>query len=356
MPSIAASPIQPYDHPSAWRGADLRSDPTRWTLVLDERHNRELREALAHAHSRGAQVPSLAAQDFPLPSLAPILDAMRREVMLGRGFCPVKGLRIADLSTADAALIYWGIGRHMGQPLAQNAQGEVLGHVTDLGVDFQRDPNVRGYQTRLRLPFHDDNADLVGLMCLQQARSGGLSRLVSSTTLYNVVLERRPDLMPVLAGPWYFDRRGETPRGKAPWYTGPFFEHRNGRLFCRYNRTYVESAQRLPEVPRLTPAQIEALELMDDLCYDPELHLEMDLEPGDMQFVNNYTVLHSRSRYEDWPQPERRRYLLRLWLETGLIEELPDSWAERHEEWKGWQLDPSPPILDPSMRRAALAH
>lgn len=347
--------LQRYEHPSAWRGAELagRSD---WQLRLSADHNRELRQAMAHARARGAEVPALKAQDFPLPTLAPVLDAMRREVVDGRGFCLVKGFDISDLPAPDAALIYWGIGSHMGSPMAQNAQGEVLGHVTDLGVDFRADPNVRGYQTRLRLPFHNDNADIVGLLCLQPARQGGLSRVVSSTAIYNAVLEQRPDLMDVMCGDWFMDRRGEVPAGQKPYYTGAFFEWVGDRLFCRYNRTYIESAQRFDELPRLTPRQIEALDLMDTLCYDKSLHLDMALEAGDMQFVNNYTVLHSRTTYEDWPEPERRRYLLRLWLNTGLVKELPASWSERYADWQAWQLDPKPPIFDLSMRRAELAH
>jgi Taurine catabolism dioxygenase TauD, TfdA family len=344
-----------YRHPSAWRGADLagRSD---WQLHLSAEHNRELRQALAHARSRGAEIPSLTAADFPLPTLAPVIDALRREVIDGRGFYLVRGLQIADLPTPDTALIYWGIGAHMGSPMAQNAQGEVLGHVTDLGVDFRNNPNVRGYQTRLRLPFHNDNADIVGLLCLQSARQGGLSRVVSSTALYNHVAEHRPDLMDVMCSPWHMDRRGEVPAGQKPYYSGAFFEWVGGRLFCRYNRTYIESALRFDELPRLTARQVEALDLMDALCHDKSLHLDMALEPGDMQFVNNYTVLHSRTHYEDWPEPERRRYLLRLWLNTGLVKALPASWEERYADWRKWQLDPRAPIFDLSMRRAELAH
>lgn len=347
--------VQTYCHPSAWRGADMakRSD---WRFTLDAAHNHELRQALAHARARGVQVPALRADDFPLPTLASVFEAMRREVIDGRGFCLVKGLQTAGLAASDVALIYWGIGSHVGSPMAQNAQGEVLGHVTDLGVDFHRDTNVRGYQTRLRLPFHNDQADIVALLCLQPARSGGLSRLVSSTALHNAVIEQRPDLMDVMTGTWYLDRRGETPEGKDPYYTGAFFERVGGRLFCRYNRAYIESAQRFSDVPRLSARQIEALDLMDTLCHDPSMHLEMPLDAGDMQFVNNYTMLHSRSRYEDWPEPERRRYLLRLWLNTGLVTELPASWADRYEDWKDWQLDPRPPVFDLSMRHAVLAH
>ncbi len=355
MTTVQTTDFQPYVHPSAWRATDLRKD-LAWRIQLTPEHNRELRQALAHARAQGIDIPALDAAQFPLPSLAPTLAALRLELMEGRGFCLIKGLVIADLAPRDAALIYWGIGRHLGTPMAQNAQGDVLGHVTNLGVDFHGDPNTRGYQTPLRLPFHNDLGDIVGLMCLQTAKRGGVSRLVSSTTLYNTVLERRPDLMDVMTGPWYIDRRGENPPHKKPYYVGAFFEYVGQRLFCRYNRTYIQSGQRFEEAPRLTARQVEALDLIDNLCYDPDLQLEMTLEPGDLQFVNNYAVLHSRSSYEDWPEKERRRYLLRLWLNTGLITEMPPSWIDHHDDWKTWELDPRPPIFDLSMRRAELAH
>ena len=355
MTSTTPTSHQPYRHPSAWRSADLR-DASAWCVTLTAAHNRELREALVHARARGVDIPALGEADFPLPTLSPMLAALRLELMEGRGFCLIRGLDIADLPAADSALVYWGIGRHLGTPMAQNAQGDVLGHVTNLGVDFHADPNVRGYQTRLRLPFHNDLGDIVGLMCLQTARRGGLSRLVSSTAIHNAVLERRPDLMDVMTGPWYIDRRGENPAHKAPYYVGAFFERVGERLFCRYNRTYIETAQRFAEVPRLTPRQLEALQLIDDLCYDPDLQLEMALAPGDIQFVNNYTVLHSRTSYEDWPEKERRRYLLRLWLNTGLVTDMPPSWVDHHGDSETWKLDPRPPIFDLSMRRADLAH
>ncbi len=346
---------RPYVHPSAWRAADMRANPD-WRIPLTQAHNRELRLALAHARSNGREIPALSQTDFPLPTLSAMLSVLRQELMNGRGFCLIKGLDITDLPAPDAALIYWGLGRHLGEPMAQNAQGDVLGHITDLGVDFHADPNVRGYQTRLRLPFHNDLGDIVGLMCLQTAKRGGLSRLVSSAAIHNAVLERRPDLMDVMTGPWYIDRRGENPPHKKPYYVGSFFERVGDRLFCRYNRTYIETGQRFDEVPRLSPIQIEALKVIDDLCYDPDLQLEMALEPGDIQFVNNYTVLHSRTTYEDWPEKERRRYLLRLWLNTGLVTKMPPSWEDHHSDWETWQLDPRAPIFDLSMRRAELAH
>jgi hypothetical protein len=345
----------PYAHPSAWRGAEMQRRDD-WILNLTAEHNHELNQALAFAKSRNADIPAMQRADFPLPTLAPAFKGMAKEVVDGRGFVLVRGLDIDALSVPDAARIYWGIGAHLGQGRAQNAQGDMLGHVTDLGVDFRNNANVRGYQTKLRLPFHNDTTDIVGLLCLMPARSGGLSRIVSSTAIHNEVRERRPDLLEVMHQPLCLDRRGETPEGKLPYYQGAIFERVGGRLFCRYNRTYAESAQRFPEVPRLTPAQTEVFDLMDSLCDDPALRLDMDFRRGDMQFISNYTVLHSRTAYEDWPEQERRRYLLRLWLTTGLIDTLPASWVDRQSDSDQWQHNPQPPIFDLSMRRAELAH
>lgn len=351
----AATNVRPYEHPSVWTGAQIaRRDD--WMVRLTEADNRELREAMAVAKSRGAAIPSLAKEDFPLPRVGPMLRALREEIVDGRGFALIRGLAIDDLPVQDAALVYWGIGSHMGRGRAQNAQGDILGHVTDLGLDFRADNNVRGYQTRQRLPFHNDTTDIVALMCLSPARHGGLSRIVSSTAIHNEVLSRRPDLFEVLCAPMCIDRRGEGDPGRKPYYTGATFERLGERLFCRYNRTYIESAQRFPEVPRLDAKQIEALDLVDELCNDPDMHLDMTLARGDMQFVNNYTVLHSRTDYEDWPERERRRYLLRLWLDTGLVAERPASYADRDADTLEWQRNPKPPVFDLSLRRAELAH
>ncbi|MBL8382852.1 MAG: TauD/TfdA family dioxygenase [Burkholderiales bacterium] len=347
--------MKPYDHPSAWRGADLRRSD-QWLLRLSAADNDELQAALAIAKARGASIPNLTADDFPLPTLGGRIAAMLDDLVDGRGFTLVRGFDIHRHPIQDAALIYWGLGAHMGVGRAQNAQGELLGHVTDLGVDYHTDAKVRGYQTRLLLPFHNDTLDLVGLLCVHPARRGGLSRIVSSTAIHNAVLARRPDLLDVMYQPFHTDRRGEEPPGKPPYYTGAFFEWQDGRLFCRYNRSYIESAQRFAQLPRLSARQVEALDLMDSLCNDPEFHLDMNLEPGDMQFICNYTTLHSRTDYEDWPERERRRYLLRLWLETGRFPRRPRSFLERQDDMLIWQQNPQPPVFDLSMRRAELAH
>ncbi|MFM0658381.1 TauD/TfdA family dioxygenase [Paraburkholderia sediminicola] len=345
----------PYQHPSAWIGEAMRGK-TDWIVTLDESENDTLHRAVMQVRQQGLGIPRLQASDLALGSLADKLKHIQSEVMSGRGFVLVEGFDIDRYTLEDTALAYWGIGMHLGSGAAQNAQGDLLGHITNLGVDYRTDPRARGYQTRLKLPFHNDAMDIVGLMCLHPAQSGGLSQIVSSTTIHNEVLRLRPDLMPVACSDFHIDRRGEAPDGERQYYSGPMFSRLDGRLFCRYNRGYIESAQRLPEVPRLSAEQIELMDLIDSLCNDPRLHLPMELKRGDMQFISNYTTLHSRTDYEDGRDPERRRYLLRLWLDSGLLARLPPSFEERYADMRVWQLHPKPPIFDLSAVHTELAH
>ena len=329
---------------------------TDWIWRLSDEENEILFQAVRVARQRGLGIPSLSAADFPLGPMERKLHEVRNEVTRGRGFVLIKGFDIDRYTLEDAALAYWGIGMHMGSGAAQNAQGDLLGHVTNLGVDYRTDPNVRGYQTRLGLPFHNDAMDMVGLLCVYPSPFGGQSLVVSSTTLHNEVLLRRPDLLPVGYQDFCIDRRGEAPKGKLPYYAGPMFNTWGGELICRYNRSYIASAQRFEDVPRMAPQQVELLDLMDSLCAEPELQLAMHLERGDMQFISNYTTLHSRTEYEDGPDPQKCRYLLRLWLDTGLYPDLPASYQDRYEDMRLWLLNPRPPIFDLSAVRTELAH
>jgi hypothetical protein len=204
----------------------------------------------------------------------------------------------------------------------------VLGHVKDLGKS-SRDPAVRIYQTRERQTFHTDSADVVCLMCLRPAKSGGLSSLVSSVTIFNEMRRRRPDLLEVLFEPIETDRRGEVLEGQKPYFTIPVFSWYKGLLSAIYQRQYIESARRFAEVPPLTSLQIEALDLLDSLANDSSLNLLMELQPGDIQIVHNHTILHDRTAFEDWPDAERKRHLLRLWLAPSNARPLPPVYAER---------------------------
>jgi hypothetical protein len=254
---------------------------------------------------------------------------LRHELLHGRGFVLWRGLPVAQWGRRRSAIAFYGLGAHLGKARSQNAQGHVLGHVRDLGLAAS-DPNVRIYQTHERQTFHTDSADIVGLLCLQPARRGGLSALVSSTTLYNELRARRADLAAELLEPLATDRRGEVPVGAKPYFEIPVFNWFDGHLSAIYQRQYINSAQRFADAPRLSKRQIEALDLLDELSNDPALHFTMTLQAGDMQFVHNHALLHDRTAFEDWPEPERRRHLLRLWLAPSDARALPAVFAQRY--------------------------
>jgi TfdA family taurine catabolism dioxygenase TauD len=313
--------------PDAWRGADLVGS-REWIRELTPAEAEELGQAAEGARRRGRELQALTADHFALPVLGPALVRLRTELLWGRGFVLLRGLPTSLARLPEAAWVFWALGTHLGRAVPQNGRGHVLGHVRDLGYDAG-DPHVRLYQTNRRQGFHTDSADLVGLMCLQPARRGGRSALAATPTVYNEVRARRPDLVPVLFEPWHTDHRGEVPPGGRPYFSIPILTFHDGRLTGCYQRSYIESAQRFPDVPRLTDRQIEALDLLDAVLDDPDVHLEMDLQPGDIQLVHNHQILHDRTAFEDWPEPERQRHLLRLWLAPPEGRALPSCFAER---------------------------
>ena len=267
----------------------------------------------------------VSSDDIPTQRLQRILD----EVLNGRGFVLIRALPIERWTRREAALAFLKIGEQLGNLRMQNAEGHLIGHVRDLGRSSD-DPNTRIYQTRERQTHHTDSCDVVGLMCLRTAKSGGLSSLVSSTTIFNEMRRRRPDLLKLLMEPIETDRRGEVPEGGKPYFSIPVFNYHEGLVSAIYQRQYIESARRFPGVPPLTPLQIEALDLLDELANDPKLNLVMELQPGDIQLVHNHTILHDRTAFEDYPEPDRKRHLLRLWLAPVNARPLPQVFAERY--------------------------
>lgn len=313
--------------PAAWYGPDMAARRD-WILTLDAAEVAEIVAATRPLVAREADIAALGPEDFPLPLLAPRLAAMLDELMEGRGFALIRGLDVSGWSMREAATAFFGLGRHLGRACSQNGRGHVLGHVRDLGL-ASTDPSVRIYQTAERQTYHTDSCDVVGLLCLRTAKAGGLSALVSSVTIFNEMRRRRPDLLRLLQQPIATDRRGEVAPGQKPYFMIPAFNWHQGRLSAIYQRQYIDSAQRFRDAPRLTPAMVEALDLFDDLANDPALNFHMALAPGDMQFVFNHTLLHDRTAFEDWPEADRRRHLLRLWLSPDGARPLPAIFAER---------------------------
>ena len=273
---------------------------------------------------------AISEQNFPLPTLGSKLKSLLSELLDGRGFFMLRGLPVERYGLEGSAIAYLGIGRHFGSLRSSNGKGHLLGHVKDVGADI-KDGNTRFYQTNRRLEYHTDSADVVGLLCLQTAKVGGESFIASSMTVYNEILARRPDLLPSAFLPFATDRRGEVPAGMKPWFDIPIFNRHAGHLSGIYLRHYIEEAQRrFPEAPRLSRAQYEVMDLIDALVNDPAIHLQMAFLPGDMQFLHNHQIFHSRNDFENWPEPERHRHLLRLWMAPHEGRPLPEAFAPRY--------------------------
>jgi hypothetical protein len=319
---------QPVAGPSAWTGAEMRGREAEWSYRLSAAEIAELEAAREAVQARGLDLADIHREDFALPTLAPVLDRLRTDVLHGRGFVLLRGVPVEGRPLTESATIYWGIGAHFGSARSQNAKGHLLGHIYDLGGSSATDPTIRSYATAERQNFHIDRCDIVALLCLRRAKSGGLSAIASSMALHNVMLERRPDLLERLYQPFPVDRRGEVPEGKAPFYDAPVFNPYAGQLSVLYSRLHVGSSQRFPDARRLAAEDFEALDMLGELAGDPELRLDMSFMPGDIQFLHNHTILHARTGYEDWPEVERKRHLLRLWLSPPDARPLPPVFSE----------------------------
>jgi Taurine catabolism dioxygenase TauD, TfdA family len=314
--------------PSAWYGPEMASN-SAWIEHLSPVEIDEIERATRRFAATGIDISTMRHSDFPLSELGPKLQRVLLEVLHGRGFALLRGLPAGRWTKREAAIAFFGIGTHLGNARPQNARGHVLGHVKDLGRSSS-DPQARIYQTRERQTYHTDSCDVVALMCLQPAKTGGLSSLVSSVTIFNEMRRRRPDLLEVLFDPIATDQRGEAPEGQGPYFNIPIFNWHAELISAIYQRQYIESARRFPEVPPLAPRQIEALDMFDALANDPALRMFMEFQPGDVQLVHNHTLLHDRTAFEDWPEPERKRHLLRLWLAPPGARPLPEAYAERY--------------------------
>ena len=315
--------------PSAWVGPDMQSRQSQWLYTLTAEDIDDLENAARHYLSLNRDIGEVTKTDFPLQRFAAHLDLMKTKLLEGHGFEVLRGLPVEHYTQETAAAIFCGIGAHLGSARSQNAAGHILGHVRNIGVD-PNDPNARIYQTAARQSFHTDSADVVGLLCLREAKEGGDSLLVSAETIYNRMREDCPDLLERLFDPIATDRRGEIPDGMKPYMTIPPLSLHNDKLTVFYQRQYIDSALRFDDAMRLSSKHKEALDRFDSLANDPALHLSMRLKPGDMQFVYNHSQLHDRTGFVDWPDPSQRRHLFRLWLSIEGDRELPECFTQRY--------------------------
>src|SRR5262245_6926123 len=258
--STAAVPRAPIAAPAVWTATDV-ADPTRWTIELTDSQRDELAAVARSARAVGRTPATLDLLEVPLPSMAETLGRIVEHLATGRGFVLLRGFPVDLLDAGEVELAYVALGLHLGTPVSQDGAGTLLGHVRDERIE-RTGPEVRLYRTRRRQDFHTDGADVIGLLCLRAARSGGDSKLASSHAVYNEILRRRPDLLDVLYEPMWWDRNGEEAPGEDPAFPLPVFHDVEGTPRVFFIGWYIRDAQRHPQVPRLSTAQLEALDLI----------------------------------------------------------------------------------------------
>jgi len=313
-----------------WIGADIASGDG-WKHQLDIHEIRDLKSMATVIRPKlggdANRLMSISKDQFNIGSLAKRLRNLYRNLKQGSGIALLKGLPIDELELIDVAIIYWGIGRHLGEATPNNSDGDMLGHVMDLGKK-QSDPNSRGYQTRETMDYHCDQSDIVALICIRGAKSGGESRVASSVAMYNELLRRHPEYAQALTKPLYWTKHGEYADGERPWYRSAVFNFFNGQLCTSFGPKHILKGHNLPDIPALTGVQREAIRVAEQIA--DQQRCDMIFEPGDIQFLNNYVALHTRSEFEDFDEPERKRLLWRLWL-------MNDDLRPRTAYSKQWQ-------------------
>ena len=319
----------PLEDPAAWRG-DRMAGRSDWIIPLDETMVAELESSVAAVAARGIDLFEVTRPDFPLPKMAGHFETMLRELEGGRGFALLRGLPVARWSDAENRIAIWGLGAHLGLPVGQDLAGNLLHDVRDTGRKFGSDSSIRYYQTNHAIRLHTDGGDVFALGCVRQGASGGRSLVVSAVEVFNEIVRRRPDLAVVLQEDFWMDARGQRPDG-ARCQVLPIYTHHEGHLSILLKPEYIHSAQRFDDVPRLTDAQREALDLFHRITREPGVALEFDLRPGDVLLASNHTIMHGRTGFEDASEPAQGRHMLRLWLTIPNGRPLPPHYADTRE-------------------------
>ena len=308
-----------------WRAVDLAGS-NGWCRRFGASEIDEIDSALRHARiaNPALDLSRLAPADFPLPTFAAEIAALCDDLVEGPGVKIFEGFPVDRYRPDELRAIYWGLSVHIGTPVTQSKRGDLLGDVRDIGTGISGREG-RGYTSNMELNFHSDPADVTGLFFLRTAKSGGISRLASSIAVHNEIARRRPDLLEVLYRPFYWSWQGNAPPGERPYYEMPVFGRAGDDLACAFVRTNILLADRNAGAPPMTPEQVEAVEMVAAVAAEPEMYIERMFEPGTIAFMNNHTVFHMRTDFEDWDDPARKRHLLRVWLSLPNSRRLPDG-------------------------------
>ena len=315
---------------AVWTAADLASDQ-KWIYTLNAMECREIAGATESVQS-DSQIPStIDRTDFPLPQFSLALTQLTTELHSGRGCVLIRGLPVDDYDDISLQIAYSGIAAHFGTPISQNSKGQRLAAVTDHGNDISRG-NTRGYTTSAALHPHSDMCQMTGLLCVRPAAQGGESQVASSLAIYNRIRKTKPEYLETLFRGFHHDLRGEGPKASIDEVTNhrvPVFSECEGWLSCGFNPKICINGEKKRGTP-VSNNEAKALEYVSEVASQPDLSYELTLQAGDIQFVNNHAVLHSRSNFLDTNDPAKRRKLFRLWLNPHLQRPLHPEFADRY--------------------------
>ena len=319
----------PVTGPSAWTSAELAADDS-WIYLLSAAEIGEIEAAVEAAQTKGLKVFEFGPEDFPLPQVAVKLAAVVEQLENGRGCALIRGLDVTRYDEDTLKKLYWGLGVHLGTAVSQNSRGQLIAHVRNTDVDYQSN-NVRGYITNARIAPHCDPADTVWLLCAHPAKSGGRSEIASAMSIYNELLANNPEYLEPLMRGFHFDLRGEGVTDDSDEVTFnrvPVFSYCDGKVSCRYNRKTIEDGQVKAGEP-LEGLAFDAVRAVADLAMRNDLRFDLAFRQGDIQILNNHMILHARGGFEDYPEPDRRRNLMRLWVNLRNGRKLAPEFADR---------------------------
>jgi len=298
------------EHPGIWTGNELQQHPD-WCYELTPEDLIELEKA--HRSTSALPLDEITKANFELADFGQRLKTIQDNLENSIGATRITGFPVHRFEEETARRIFWGMSNHIGTPVSQSAKGERIFSVRNEGYT-DSDNRQRGPNTNRKLSFHSDRSDVISFLCWKQAKSGGENQLVHSMALHNTILEKRPDLLQELYQPIYYKRHNVDSGNALPWCKQPIFSITEGHFACNILRVLIERAYAMPELPDLTDQQREALDFVEETASDPTLHFAFRQNPGDMLFINNFTVLHRRSAFEDHPEPDLRRHIYRIWL------------------------------------------
>jgi len=323
-----------YDGPWNWLAEDME-DSSQWLIQLGKEHVGELDMAIKKMEAEQLTIAEVNTDTVPLPFFSQLVPDILDRLENGRGVIVIRGFPAHLYEKSALRLLYWAIGKTLGTAVSQSSKGDLLGDVRNFGSDVNG-PSGRGYMSKQDLPFHTDTADTVALMVLRKAKSGGRSMICSSVAIRNEIAAKRPDLLKVLHQPFFWSWKGQEARGELPYYQQPIYSEHNGKFSSRYIQPHITAAyENFKELPPLAYEQLEAMTYINRLANDPKYHFGMMFEPGDIQILNNHVTYHARTEFEDYPDDDQRRHLLRMWLSLPNTRDLSPSMSVIYQNQRG---------------------